>query len=237
MGARSARIDPPLLRRGCARDAFGTEALGVKPLSAERLADAMGITESAAGLWVAHVNSALSLCGCSTAEHVAMWIAQVGHESAGLTRLVESLNYSPDGLMATWPTRYTRATAEAHGRAEGKPADQKAIAMHVYGDRLGNRPGTQDGWTYRGRGPIQVTGRANYRECGQAIGVDLESEPSLLELRSTGAASTAWYWRKHKLTGYNGDVLAVTRRINGGTNGIDERQRRYSRALSVLQAM
>jgi len=204
-------------------------------MTAERLADAMGITESAAGLWVAHVDSALSLCGCSTAEHVAMWIAQVGHESAGLTRLVESLNYTPDGLMATWPTRYTRATAEAHGRTKGNPADQKTIAIHVYGDRLGNRPGTQDGWTYRGRGPIQVTGRANYRECGQAIGVDLESEPSLLELRSTGAASTAWYWRKHRLTGFGGDVLSVTRRINGGTNGIEDRQRRYSRALSVLQ--
>lgn len=203
-------------------------------MTAERLADAMGITESAAGLWVSHVNSALSLCGCSTAEHVAMWIAQVGHESAGLTRLVESLNYTPDGLMATWPTRYTRARAIEHGRTQDKAADQRAIAIHVYGDRLGNRQGTDDGWRYRGRGPIQVTGRANYRECGQVIGVDLESEPSLLELRSTGAASTAWFWRKHKLTGYNGDVLSVTRRINGGTNGIEDRQRSYARALSVL---
>ncbi len=209
----------------------------MKPLTPERLADAMRIEIAAAGLWVTHVNSALSLCGCSTAEHVAMWIAQVGHESAGLTRLVESLNYTPDGLMGTWPTRYTPARAQEHGRTQDKAADQRAIAIHVYGDRLGNRPGTDDGWRYRGRGPIQVTGRANYRECGQAIGVDLESEPSLLELRSTGAASTAWFWRKHKLTGYNGDVLAVTRRINGGTNGIDDRQRRYVRALSVLQAM
>lgn len=206
----------------------------MKPLTEQRLADAMGITESAAGLWVSHVNSALSLCGCSTAEHVAMWIAQVGHESAGLTRLVESLNYTPDGLMATWPTRYTRARAIEHGRTQDKAADQRAIAIHVYGDRLGNRQGTDDGWRYRGRGPIQVTGRANYRECGQVIGVDLESEPSLLELRSTGAESTAWFWRKHKLTGYNGDVLSVTRRINGGTNGIEDRQRSYARALSVL---
>ena len=210
----------------------------MKPLTEQRLSDAMGITESAAGLWVAHVNSALSLCGCSTAEHVAMWIAQVGHESAGLTRLVESLNYTPDGLMATWPSRYTLELAREHGRTDIRPADQRAIANHVYGGRLGNRGGiTDDGFTYRGRGPIQVTGRANYRECGQVIGVDLESEPSLLELRSTGAASTAWYWRKHKLTGYNGDVLAVTRRINGGTNGIEDRQRRYARALAVLQAM
>ncbi len=209
----------------------------MKPMTEQRLADAMGITESAAGLWVSHVNSALSLCGCSTSEHVAMWIAQVGHESAGLTRLVESLNYTPDGLMATWPTRYTRATAERLGRVGSRAADEVGIGIQSYGDRLGNRPGTDDGWRYRGRGPIQVTGRANYRECGQTIGADLEAEPSLLELRSTGAASTAWFWRKHKLTGYNGDVLAVTRRINGGTNGIDDRQRRYVRALSVLQAM
>lgn len=206
----------------------------MKPLTPERLADAMRIELAAAGLWVTHVNSALSLCGCSTAEHVAMWIAQVGHESAGLTRLVESLNYTPDGLMATWPTRYTHARAIEHGRTADKAADQRAIAIHVYGDRLGNRPGTDDGWRYRGRGPIQVTGRANYRECGQTIGADLEAEPSLLELRSTGAASTAWFWRKHKLTGFGGDVLSVTRRINGGTNGIEDRQRSYARALSVL---
>lgn len=207
----------------------------MKPITPQRLADAMRIELAAAELWVAHVNSALSLCGCSTPEHVAMWIAQVGHESAGLTRLVESLNYTPDGLMATWPTRYTRALAIEHGRTQDKAADQRAIEMHVYGDRLGNRPGTDDGWRYRGRGPIQVTGRANYRECGQAIGVDLESEPSLLELRSTGAASTAWYWRKHKLTGFGGDVLSVTRKINGGTNGIEDRQRRYGIALSVIK--
>ena len=208
----------------------------MKPLTPERLADAMRIELAAAGLWVTHVNSALSLCGCSTAEHVAMWVAQVGHESAGLTRLVESLNYTPDGLMATWPTRYTHARAIEHGRTADKAADQRAIAIHVYGDRLGNRQNTLDGWTYRGRGPIQVTGRANYRECGQTIGADLESEPSLLELRSTGAASTAWYWRKHRLTGFGGDVLSVTRRINGGTKGLEDRQRRYDIAIAVLRS-
>lgn len=206
----------------------------MKPLTAERLADAMSISESAAALWVQHVNSALTLCGCTTVEHVAMWIAQVGHESGGLVRLVESLNYSPEGLIATWPSRYTPTLAREHGRTASEPADQRAIANHVYGDRLGNRPGTDDGWMYRGRGPIQVTGRANYRECGQYIGADLEQDPTQLELRSTGAASTAWYWRKHKLTGYNGDVLSVTRKINGGTNGLEDRQRRYHKALSVL---
>lgn len=203
-------------------------------ISASKLSQAMRISEESAALWVNHVNTALALCGCSTPEHVAMWIAQVGHESAGLTRLVESLNYSPEGLIATWPSRYGPSLARSHGRVGDRPADQKAIAINVYGDRLGNRPGTDDGWMYRGRGPIQVTGRANYRECGIAIGVDLEQDPSALELRSTGAASTAWYWGKHRLTGYNGDVLSVTRKINGGTNGIQDREQRYRKALSVL---
>ena len=205
-------------------------------LSADRLAAAMQIELDHAAKWAAHVNAALSLCGCTTVEHVAMWIAQVGHESSGLTRLVESLNYTPEGLMQTWPSRYSVVLANQHGRTPGKPADQAAIANHVYGDRLGNRPNTDDGWTYRGRGPIQVTGRANYRECGQTIGVDLETSPELLEMRGTGAASTAWFWRKHKLTGYGADVERVTRKINGGTNGLDDRIKRYRRAIGVLSS-
>lgn len=185
-------------------------------------------------MWLPHVHTALTLCKCSTAEHVAMWIAQVGHESANLSRMVESLNYSPEGLMATWPNRYGPSLARSHGRVGNRAADQKAIALNVYGGRLGNIPGTDDGWTFRGRGLVMVTGRANYRECGIAVGIDLERDPSALELRSTGAASTAWYWGKHRLTGYNGDVLSVTRKINGGTNGLEDRQRRYGKALAVL---
>ncbi len=203
-------------------------------ISASKLSRAMGIGDDAAALWIAHVNTALDLCGCKTPEHVSMWIAQVGHESANLTRLVESLNYSADGLVKTWPTRFTAESAARVGRTASKAADQEAIAEIVYGGRLGNVH-AGDEWRFRGRGPIQVTGRANYRECGMAIGHDLEQEPSLLELRSTGAASTAWYWRKHRLTGLNGDVLRVTRLINGGTNGLTDRQTRYERALSVLR--
>lgn len=205
----------------------------MKPLTAQRLADAMGISADAASLWVAHVNTALGMCGCNTPEHVAMWIAQVGHESAGLTRLVESLNYTTEGLVATWPMRFTAATAARLGRHGEQAADQQTIAEIAYGGRLGNVH-AGDGYRFRGRGPIQVTGRANYRECGQAIGQDLEQEPQLLETRGTGAASTAWYWRKHKLTGYNGDVLRVTWLINGGTNGLTDRKARYDRALRVL---
>lgn len=213
----------------------------MKPISEQRLADAMSITESAAGLWVAHVNSALSLCGCSTAEHVAMWIAQVGHESEGLTKLRESLNYSVDALLTKFGRhRISEEDARAFGRIDGKrPANQREIAMRIYGGawglkELGNRPGTDDPWRYIAHGPIGVTGLANHIACGRAIGADLETDPSLLELRATGAASTAWFWRTRKLAAMGGDVERVTRAINGGTNGIDDRQRRYQRALSVL---
>lgn len=205
----------------------------MKPLTATRLADAMGIGLASAELWVSHVNTALGLCGCTTPEHVAQWIAQVGHESDSMKRLVESLNYTPEGLRNTWPARFNADTAQRLGRVGNRPADQEAIAEIAYGGRLGNVH-NGDGHRFRGRGLVQVTGRANYRECGQYIGADLEQEPSLLEMRSTAAASTAWYWRKHKLIGYNGDVLRVTRAINGGTNGLADRQARYDKALSVL---
>lgn len=121
----------------------------MKPLTPQRLADAMNIGLASAELWVSHVNAALSLCGCSTVEHVAQWIAQVGHESAGLTRLVESLNYSADGLTATWPTRFTPERAKQFGRTDSRIADQQAIAEIVYGGRLGNAH-NGDGWRFRG---------------------------------------------------------------------------------------
>lgn len=205
----------------------------MKPLTPQRLADAMGIGLASAELWVSHVNTALGMCGCTTVEHVAQWIAQIGHESQGMARLVESLNYTPEGLRATWPSRFDEATAKRLGRTANKAADQEAIAEIAYFGRMGNVH-KGDGFRFRGRALVMTTGRANYRECGQAIGADLEQEPSLLEMRGTAAASTAWYWRKHKLTGYNGDVLRVTRLINGGTNGLADRQARYAKALAVL---
>lgn len=205
----------------------------MKPLTPQRLSDAMGIGLASAELWVAHVNTALGMCGCTTLEHVAQWIAQVGHESSGMARLVESLNYTPEGLRATWPARFDEATAQRLGRTASKAADQEAIAEIAYFGRMGNVH-KGDGFRFRGRALVMTTGRANYRECGQHLNMDLEQEPSLLEMRGTAAASTAWYWRKHRLTGYNGDVLAVTRKINGGTNGLADRQARYDKAIAVL---
>lgn len=212
----------------------------MKPLTATRLADAMGIGLASSELWVSHVNTALGMCGCSTPEQVAMWIAQVREESAGLSRLRESLDYSVDALLTKFGRhRISEEDARKYGRTASRPANQPAIADCLYGGEwglkyLGNRHGTDDARRNIGHGPIQITGRANLLACGAFLGLDLVSDPSQLELRATGAASTAWFWDKHKLTQYGGDVATVTKKITGGDHGLSKRQAWYDKALAVL---
>jgi putative chitinase len=202
-------------------------------LSITQLERAAGIPTQRAELWVNHINRALVDAGAETPEQVAQFIAQVGHESGSFVRLVESLDYKPDALKRTWPSRYTDWLAAQHGRSLANPADQRAIANHVYGGRLGNT-GPDDGWHYRGRGLIQVTGRENYRKCGEALNLDLVARPELLELRDVAASSAAWFWRSRGLAALGADVEAVTRVINGGANGLDDRRKRFSLAISAL---
>lgn len=210
-------------------------------LAASTLADAMrGMMQESAVLWVDHVNEALAECRCKTPEQVAQWIAHVGHESRGLTKLVESLDYSVEGLLSTFKRhRISEADARKYGRDGKRPANQPAIADCIYGgqwglENLGNRPGTSDAFDLRGRGPMGVTGRNNFELCSRAIDVDLLSDPSLLEMRGIGCRSTVWFWRRHNLAGHNGAVETVCRLINGGTNGLADRLSRYQRAISVL---
>lgn len=203
-------------------------------LTSKQLTDAAAISTKAAELWVSPINKALAACGISTPSQAAMWIAQCGHESGGFVRLVESLNYTPEGLVATWPSRYGASDilTKAHGRSGTKPANQEGIANYVYGYRLGNDQ-PDDGWNYRGRGLIQVTGKDNYRECGLWMRLPLVEHPELLEDREAAALSTAWYWQTRGLLGVS-DVAEATKRINGGTNGLTDRLRRYAKALDVL---
>lgn len=206
-------------------------------LTQQQLSDAAGISTESARLWLAPVNAAGAAAALNSPSRWAMWIAQCGHESAGFTKLVESLNYTPEGLMATWPSRYSAELASLHGRTATKPADQKAIASHVYGGRLGNRPGTDDGSRYIGRGLIQITFRSNYRACGLHIDVDLEMQPEMLgNDRRIAAESTAWYWDARKVNQASdiGDVEGATRVINGGVNGLADRKKRYDKALRAL---
>lgn len=202
-------------------------------LTVTELERAAGIPTQRAELWLPHVNGALAESGCQTPAQIAQWIAQVGHESGDFVRLVESLDYKPEALKRTWPSRYNDWLAAQHGRSLAKPADQRTIANHVYGGRMGNT-GPDDGWNYRGRGLIQVTGKTNYAECGRALGLELVARPELLEQRQHAAASAAWLWSVNNIASVHGDVEAATRLINGGTNGLEDRRKRFARALSVL---
>lgn len=170
--------------------------------------------------------------GVDTPQHVAAFLAQVGHETGGLVRWTENLNYSADGLRKTWPQRFRdAATANAYAR------QPERIANRVYADRMGNGPDSSgDGWRFRGRGLIQVTGRDNYTRLADYTGRDPASLPAWLETPEGATVSACWFWSTNKLSllletqGFD----AVSRRINGGDNGMVDRRARYAVAADAL---
>lgn len=205
-------------------------------LTAGQLSRAAGIPLAEAADWLPHINAAAARASVLNAPRWAMFLAQLGHESGSFRRLVESLDYTPDALMRTWPSRYTLTLAQQHGRHLRTPANQQAIACHVYNGRMGNRPGTDDGWRYRGRGLPQITGRDMYKACGDGLGLPLLAQPDLLTEPEHAAMAGGWYWTLRSLNGPADarDVERATRIINGGVNGLADRQARYRVACSAL---
>src|SRR5574342_430275 len=162
----------------------------------------------------------------------AAFLAQLAHESGELRHWSESLNYSWPRLRQVFP-KYFKTDAEA----QAFDRQQERIANRVYGGRMGNGPeASGDGWRYRGRGPIQLTGKDNYRACGTGLGVDLLARPEMLEAPETGCLAAAWFWVKNGLNALadTGDFVAITRRINGGLIGLEERRAFWERAKAVL---
>ena len=182
-----------------------------------------------AGVFIPVLNTAMGRYQIVGTKRIAAFIAQVGHESCQLTRLVENLNYSADALRKTWPSRFSMELASAVAR---KP---EQIANIAYGNRMGNTaPG--EAWKYRGRGLIQITGKDNYRACGEALGLDLIAHPELLEKPQHACMSAAWFWATSGLNTLvdAGKFDAITQRINGGQTGAADRQALYARTLKVL---
>ena len=199
------------------------------PITSQQLLQILPNAGQVAGVFVPVLNTAMNRYQIVGSKRIAVFIAQVGHESGQLTRLVENLNYSAEALQRAWPSRFSAKLAADVAR---KP---EQIANIAYGNRMGNTA-TGDGWKYRGRGLIQITGKDNYRACGEALGLDLIAQPELLEKPQHACMSAAWFWATKGLnTLADSDKFnVITLRINGGQNGAVDRQALYARALKVL---
>jgi putative chitinase len=183
--------------------------------------------------------------GISNARRIAAFIAQAGHESADFCRLVESLNYSPERLLAVFPRRITRDLAYALGRiqSEGQPADEEGIAELVYGRRsdLGNIL-AGDGFAFRGVGIFQVTGRYNHTMVAQEFAMAVDDVSAWCRTPEGASLSAAHYWATRELSvlADRGRFDEICCRINGAQKvsaviGLTERRARHARALALLE--
>ena len=168
----------------------------------------------------------------STTQRQASFIGQCQHESNNFRTLEENLHYSAAGLMRVWPSRFTSdVVAQAYANNPEK------IANKVYAGRMGNGDEESgDGWAYHGRGLIQLTGRDNYSACGASLGFALLTNPELLLQPKSACLSAGWFWGKRGLNALAdaGDIETMTKRINGGLIGIDDRKAKIAKALLVL---
>lgn len=170
--------------------------------------------------YITPLEDACTMFNIDTSRRQSMFLAQIAHETAGFTRMEENLNYGPAGLLRTFRRYFTpeEAVEFAH--------DGTRIAERVYGGRLGNRPeGAGDGWAYRGRGFVQLSGRGNFRKAGRALHLPLEDYPDLAAEPREAAMIAGWYWEDN---GCNeladaGNFEQITRIINGGLNGYEDR--------------
>lgn len=205
--------------------------------------------------WLVPINAAMNEFGIESPARMAGFLGQCGHESADFTRLVENLNYSADGLANTWRTRYSngkQARLVPGGSMRWLPNDlanklarrPEPIANSVYSGRMGNgNEASGDGWRYRGRGIVQLTGKDNYRAASDALGVDYVGEPELLEEPLHAARVAAWWFKENRALGLcdSSNWLGLSRCVNLGNaastampHGHEDRLSRITGALAAL---
>ena len=180
--------------------------------------------------WEIPLNQVFVKYDINTPKRQAAFIGQCAVESANFTRLQENLNYSAQRLTQVWPSRFPNISM-----AEPYANNPEKLADFVYAGRMGNLQ-DGDGWKFHGRGLIQLTGRENYANCGSGVGVDLIDNPDLLLTPKYAVLSAGWYWNKKGLNALadTQEYGAMTKRINGGLTGLDERIVKITKALQVL---
>ena len=183
-------------------------------------------------VWVDALNETFQRFDISTPVRQASFIGQCGHECANFKVLEENLNYRAETLMKLWKSRFpTIEIANEYAR------NPKKIANKVYSSRMGNRDeASGDGYRFRGRGCIQLTGHANYFHAGQACGEDFVMQPDLVATPRYAAMTAGWFWNTHKLNQFadRQDFTLMTKKINGGTIGLDDRIKHINHALDIL---
>ena len=173
----------------------------------------------------------------NTPRRMAAFIAQCAHESGGFMVLKENLNYKAATLRKIFP-KYFPNDQIAQEYAS-KPNKQVAIASKVYANRMGNGDeASQEGWKFCGRGLIQLTGKSNYQAFADSLEMSIDDVPEYLATFEGAAQSACWFWETNKLNQWAdaGDILTLTKRINGGTIGLEDRKKHYDHALHVLGA-
>ena len=171
----------------------------------------------------------------NTPQRIAAFVAQCAHESGGFTALKENLNYKAVTLRKIFP-KYFPDDAIANHYAS-LPNKQEAIANKVYASRMGNGDeASGDGYRYCGRGLIQLTGKNNYQSFADSLEMDVEDVPEYLATFEGAAQSACWFWESNNLNQWadKGDILTLTKRINGGTIGLEDRIKHYEHALHVF---
>ncbi|WP_010246553.1 glycoside hydrolase family 19 protein [Pantoea agglomerans] len=206
-------------------------------LTASSFQLATGVSNALRDAWFPHIAASLSAFQISTPLRQAHFLAQTGHESTGFLKVEEGLNYSESVLTAMFGKRITAEQARAYGRNAMHVANQKMIASIIYANRNGNGDVVSgDGYRYRGRGLIQITGKANYAALVKQLGADVVANPDLLLGYRFAAMSAGAWWKNNGLNELadSDDVIRITRIINGGTNGLDDRKSRLSKSKGIL---
>jgi putative chitinase len=171
----------------------------------------------------------------NTPQRIASFIAQCAHESGNFTALKENLNYKWETLRRLFPKYFP--TDEMAKDYASRPNKQAAIANRIYAGRMGNGDESSgDGFRYCGRGLIQLTGRSNYQAFADSLEMDINDVPEYLATFEGAAQSACWFWETNGLNKFADadDILNMTKRINGGTIGLQDRIKHYKHALHVL---